>query len=251
MRLLYFFLFLIIPSTLKCQITVDHNFSDGYALGHKLENGELIFSNTTATGEAPNYSLTVTFYDVEYQQIGSTSFEASSAIIIPGYVSRNLFNADDDIEYTIQTGNLSEGTLVTRVQNMSGSSIFEIPNCTSLQAHNSNVGVKWMTICYGENPVDYHMRVYSLPGSLPSGLSENGNGEVLAYPNPTKSFINIPTEGASQIEVYNTMGQKVFEMPANGSSFQQVPTSQLAPGTYIYQTSSSQEVKPGKMFVVE
>lgn len=253
MKYLIFFIIAATPRLLNAQISLEHNFSEGYVYSHILEDGELIYSHSYATGESPNYSITLTFYDINYQQIGGTTLESNAPFVIPGYVSRNLFNNDNEIEFLITSGSFVDWTLLTSIKSINGLTLYEIENCNSSVVKNTEDGAKWITHIYTdeEDVTAYHMRVYSLPGTLPSGLAENGNGELLAYPNPTKSFINIPAAGATQIEVYNTRGQKVIEMPTNGSSFQQVPTSQLAPGTYIYQTSSKQEVKPGKMFVVE
>lgn len=232
----------------SAQIELDHTFSTTSEYSTRinaflLEDGDEIYIQRELLEESPggtNFSLSMEFtiFDHNYNQIGS--FETMGSFYVQ-FASRLLFNLDDEIEFLI--GSSSD----LRVVNTQGDVLWEIDCETYPTIINTNNETKLIAECADSEEV----RVYTLPGSLPSGMAENTNPELLAYPNPSKNFINIPTEGVSQIEVFNTMGQKVFEVPTNGSQYQQIPTSQLAPGTYIYQTKNDQEVKPGKMFVVE
>lgn len=233
----------------SAQIELDHTFSttsefDARVEQFVLEDGDEIYIRRIFLEDVivPPYSVLTEFtiFDHNYSQL--SQFQVVSGVFLNSqYASQHLFNLDDQIEFII---NSDEGF---RVVNIYGDILWDVGCEVSPVIINTTNGTKLIANCNEGEEV----RVYTLPGSLPSGMAENTNPELLAYPNPSKSFINIPTEGVSQIEVFNTMGQKVFEVPTNGSQYQQIPTTQLAPGTYIYQTTSDQEVKPGKMFIVE
>ena len=52
------------------------------------------------------------------------------------------------------------------------------------------------------------------------------------YPNPTSNLLNIEGEGMASVEVYNTMGQRVMVMEANGNAIQ-LNTANLSNGMYV------------------
>ena len=53
-----------------------------------------------------------------------------------------------------------------------------------------------------------------------TSVNENDNLEISVYPNPAKDFVKIEVEGLRSINVFNALGQQVFESPIDGNEFQ-------------------------------
>lgn len=73
---------------------------------------------------------------------------------------------------------------------------------------------------------------------------------IIAYPNPTKDFINISSSSLiKEIQVYNTLGQEVYSSKAN-DKHKQINVSNFAKGNYIakIQTDNGDVTKK---FIVE
>ena len=55
--------------------------------------------------------------------------------------------------------------------------------------------------------------------------------EVSVYPNPATDYVQINSAQIERVEVYNMMGQRVFDQ-FYGDTHVTIPTSGMAPGTY-------------------
>jgi hypothetical protein len=79
-------------------------------------------------------------------------------------------------------------------------------------------------------------------------VNEHNQIEVSVYPNPATDFVQVTSDQIQRVEIYNMMGQKVFE---NNYCDHHVviPTSNLAPGTYAV-TVYSNEHKFTKQVII-
>ena len=73
------------------------------------------------------------------------------------------------------------------------------------------------------------------------------DSSVFIYPNPAMDVLNYRSEGVKNIEVYNSVGQKLKEEKADGS----VNTSALPKGSYILKLLGENGVVKSKKFIKE
>ena len=75
-----------------------------------------------------------------------------------------------------------------------------------------------------------------------------GNSAILAYPNPTESFVTINTGGIQYetIKVYALDGKCVLEIPTNGKEQLDIDLTELNTGIYLLEAQgekTSQTIK--------
>ena len=70
--------------------------------------------------------------------------------------------------------------------------------------------------------------------NLDEGVNINDveNTTFSVYPNPATDFVQVATDQIERVEIYNMMGQKVFEQ-FYGDSHAVISTNGFAPGTYF------------------
>lgn len=73
------------------------------------------------------------------------------------------------------------------------------------------------------------------------------DSSVFLYPNPAKDLLNYRSEGVKNIEVYNSLGQKLKEQKADGS----VNTSAFPKGYYLLKLLSENGEISTKQFIIE
>ena len=69
-------------------------------------------------------------------------------------------------------------------------------------------------------------------------VNEHNQIEVKVYPNPATNFVQVSSDQIQRVEIYNMMGQLVFEQNYNESHIV-IPTSSIAPGTYAVKVTAS------------
>lgn len=69
-------------------------------------------------------------------------------------------------------------------------------------------------------------------------VNEHSQIEVKIYPNPATQFVQVSSDEIQRVEVYNMMGQIVFEQNYNDSQVT-IPTSSMAPGTYAVKVTAT------------
>ena len=69
-------------------------------------------------------------------------------------------------------------------------------------------------------------------------VNEHNQIEVSLYPNPAIDYVQIFSEQIERVEVYNMLGQRVFDQ-FYGDSHVLIPTSNLAPGTYAVKVTTT------------
>lgn len=69
-------------------------------------------------------------------------------------------------------------------------------------------------------------------------VNEHNQIEVKIYPNPATNFVQVSSDEIQRVEVYNMMGQIVFEQNYNDSQVT-IPTSGMTPGTYAVKVTAT------------
>lgn len=69
-------------------------------------------------------------------------------------------------------------------------------------------------------------------------VNEYNQIEVSVYPNPTTDYVQVSSEQIQRVEIYNMMGQKVFDQ-LYGDTHVTISTSNLAPGTYAVRVTTT------------
>ena len=69
-------------------------------------------------------------------------------------------------------------------------------------------------------------------------VNEHNEIEVKIYPNPAINFVQVSSDEIQRVEVYNMMGQLVFEQNYNDSQVT-ISTSGMAPGTYAVKVTAT------------
>lgn len=69
-------------------------------------------------------------------------------------------------------------------------------------------------------------------------VNEYNQIEVSIYPNPATNFVQVTSDQIQRVEVYNMMGQLVFEQMYNDSHVV-IPTSGMAPGNYAVKVTAT------------
>ena len=69
-------------------------------------------------------------------------------------------------------------------------------------------------------------------------VNEHNQIEVKIYPNPATNFVQVTSDQIQRVEIYNMMGQLVFEQFYSDSQIT-IPTSGMAPGTYAVKVTAT------------
>lgn len=106
------------------------------------------------------------------------------------------------------------------------------------------------TVDNDNNLINAYLLKYDPKGLLSVASVKPNEVAIIAYPNPTKDFINISSSSLIKgIQVYNTLGQEVYSSKAN-DKHKQINVSKFAKGNYIakIQTDNGDVTKK---FIVE
>lgn len=106
------------------------------------------------------------------------------------------------------------------------------------------------TVDADNNLINAYLLKYDPKGLLSVASVKPNEVAIIAYPNPTKDFINISSSSIiKEIQVYNTLGQEVYSSKANDKQ-KQINVSKFAKGNYIakIQTNNGDVTKK---FIVE
>lgn len=82
-----------------------------------------------------------------------------------------------------------------------------------------------------------------------SSVDEHNQIEVSVYPNPASDFVQISSDQIQRVEIYNMLGQRVFDQ-FYGDSHVTISTNGFAPGTYAV-TVTTRDQKITKQVVVK
>ena len=79
-------------------------------------------------------------------------------------------------------------------------------------------------------------------------VNEHNQIEVSVYPNPATNFVQVSSDQIQRVEIYNMMGQLVFEQNYNDAQVT-IPTNGMVPGTYAV-VVSTRESRVTKQVIV-
>lgn len=89
------------------------------------------------------------------------------------------------------------------------------------------------TVDNDNNLINAYLLKYDPKGLLSVASVKPNEVTIIAYPNPTKDFINISSSSLiKEIQVYNTLGQEVYSSKANDKQ-KQINVSDFGKGNYI------------------
>lgn len=80
------------------------------------------------------------------------------------------------------------------------------------------------------------------------GVNDHNEIEVSIYPNPATDRLQVVSDEIQRVEIHNMMGQRVFDQ-CYGGTHVTIPTSGMAPGTYIV-TVTSRNNRVSKQVVI-
>ena len=80
-------------------------------------------------------------------------------------------------------------------------------------------------------------------------VSEGESVVTAVYPNPTCDKVKIEAEDLRNIVIFNSLGEKVFESPASGNSFE-FDFSHQASGTYLIKVETAKGVETKQVTVI-
>jgi len=248
----------------SAQITLEHTYPDA---GYGYNQGQLFLWEFEASGhkyvKIDRTAEEVTLYNLDHTFYKSFSFANNPSTIATAtfmYMSEHLFDTDDGIEYLYFTWD-GMGPSYLRIYdedgtvhlNVDSGFVYVLGTFHNQQypIYNSPNGTKLVVSMQPE----LSARVYSLPGSLSSefvAVQQDGqvasSGSFLFYPNPVLrgSVLEYPvppgsTEG--RLEVYNSSGQLVLQLPVDGATGRMlVDTAALPSGTYAFRLRVGTEI---------
>lgn len=208
-------------------------------------------------------------YDMDHTQLKSISLPTPDGYYLADiqYVSETLFNSDNLVELVyiyskyVPTDYSYYYTFETRLVNENGSILLTLPEVGFTQVvETSDQKKKFLAYEYNYSVIPYLTKthVYNLPDQSTKSASQfiNPVGLGNAYPNPASRQVYIPftmPEGAQSgtLLLSDMNGKKVLSYPITPSSDHVLlPTSQFAPGTYIYHLDTDLGRSEGKKVVI-
>lgn len=233
---------------LLAQPVFEHSYSESTTIRQLDKMGEFYYSMDVITKQCH-------FYNMDHTLLKSIHLLTPEGYYLADiqYVSEHLFNDDDQVELVyIFSKYMPAGyyyIFSSKVINENGTLILDLPGIGFTEViETSDGGKKFLAYKYDYSVIPYrtYTDVYSLPGkdtkSATYRVESFGPGE--AYPNPAGELVNIPVslpEGvpSGTLEVTDLGGRSIFSFPVTGSTTNVVmPTSHLAPGTYIYKLNA-------------
>ena len=184
------------------------------------------------------------------------------------YVSTKLFNNDSNIELLvvfseyIETSDTSGYYIyTTKVINENRVTFLDVPGGGySIIYKIDETEANFLVYIYdfSVSPINVTTNIYSIPGT-PYTLSETNLGITLknAFPNPSRSFINVPYDIAqsstsADIIIYNELGAEVYRNKINSNeNVFRLNTNRFSKGVYFYKIESNGYASPSRKIVIQ
>lgn len=272
------------------QITLEHTYDDSGLLSSHVDS-----YNNIRYGAKPLYLVhlededkyvridktaqIINFYSLDHSFWKSIDYSGVS-IVGPNveiskldgrilYISRHLFDTDDEIEF-IYTFSCYDGivwSLITEIVNEDGSKLFsqnallcsDPSNDQFIPIYNTSEGTKMIL-----SNLDGKVDIYSLPGSFTPEIAQNNileEGQMRLFPNPSTGGgqINInyqlpPESTKADLFIYNSQGKQVksYQIGGENTNFQ-LNSNDLLKGTYFYtiRTPEGKSIASQKLIIIE
>lgn len=252
-KLTLVFLFITISS--QAQLSLEHSYTGHWRMNlEKVENDGYKYigiNETTKNAE---------FYNEDHSLWMSvkTNIPGIATITkLPFYASRNLFNADNKLEFIVLYGDAQYP--VAAIYNEDGLLLQQFNNAISYEI--KRAGGSWKLLVQ-THPVGgsgiIYTDVYSLPGQY-TGVSKPGKDAELSsniYPNPMDDAATISYSlpygvSTGNIQVYNTNGVLMRSYQVS-NQFQniKVQRGELPPGMYVYKISAQGIDSESRQFII-
>ncbi len=256
-KLIFTFTGLFLLSGIFGQITFDHTYPSGKNLaltkfhvsGYKYTQVDILNSK-------------IYVYNTNHSLFKTITIPAlTNQILYVSYISENLFDLDNQIEYALVTSSTptvaskfylfeENGTQIMFKDSASLSVSFSSALQNSDGIYYDGTNVK-MRLTVGSNPQNTRAEIYTLPGNIPcsvcssgtvTGLQKNGNSEevdALFYPNPVtdqlKLRYNLPQDAKqATIKITDIQGKLIEEFQVTSTfDFIYLP-SNYNNGLYLY-----------------
>ena len=170
---------------------------------------------------------------------GTTSIHGADSLIIPWNIGDPMFLIVDSSGHTVKLDRLHADNLDnfgTTIASDAGGNVYiggEVTDtifAAGLSAYHSNGGnTDFFLAKYGYNDCDSLLTLGTSVQSH-SGILQSGN--ILVYPNPATGLITITNATDSKVQLFNTMGQKVYSANIDNDKME-INISTLLPGTYL------------------
>lgn len=157
------------------------------------------------------------------------------------YVSRNLFDQDNEIEFLLvkEVGNYD-----TEIEVYDGSSFNALPNLTlpnqasvSYNLRNTSSNAELIVYLYDyTSGFDVSTYVYDLVGNALL-VKEQQLEEQSLYPNPSTEIVNVPATPGEVVSVYSIDGQLLKQEQVNSRNHV-MHVEDLTNGTYLIRSSN-------------
>lgn len=271
---------LVFQSVAQGQITLEHSYNDAGQYAFSATWQQLYVVNLDDVGDrylfADKANKKLKFYNldhshwktIDYSNATDMRDDANTQFI--AYISQYLFDLDDEIEFLyFDYAATPDFIFVTEVINEDGAVLFSVdnqgpvftPSSPQLQypIYQTSNGAKLILSEDGTGNGKAH--VYSLPGTLTSGISPGPLHELatmsagFAYPNPTATTTRIDYAlpvgvNDGYIVLYTTSGQEVRRYAVDRTfTYLQLSTADLQSGTYFYNLQTAQGVSGGNRLV--
>jgi hypothetical protein len=276
----YFLIFLFaFAINANAQIVWEHTYDTASTCSTNLGMSQLMVIKFEVSGERyvniNRIGKRISIYDMNHSLIKTFSMPyLITSNITSGdvlYLSENLFDTDPLMEYMIIVNNPTfptpDNRYYTYICKEDGSLLFSDTGAAIIRSnimeqqypiYNTSVGTK-MILSYDNGQA----KVFSLPGTLSSGIQEANNNLIAmqssvsnAYPNPNNGSAKIDYElpnGVNEGEIvfYNLQGMEVkrFKVDKTFNTLL-ISTKDIAAGTYYYQLQTEGESSGGKKMVV-
>ena len=271
-RTVLFFYFSALTMMLNAQVSIKdtvENFGGSYLWKIELNSGHEKFYQYFGydTNKIVLYNLDMSIY----KTIDIPDFPDTNDYEAVMYISDNLFDTDDKIEYLLFSYNW------IKIYNEDGLLKFAkdsvtIP-ITTPAAYDAEVSEFIFNTYEGtimilqENTGNYDFLIYDLPGVLPCDLCEGsivGKKSISeikksllsqSFPNPSKDFTRIDyklPDGTTSgtITLYDIRGRtiKTYIVESDNDNLE-ISTRNLRPGTYYYNLTTENGVSQGKKMI--
>jgi Secretion system C-terminal sorting domain len=262
MKNIYLILLVVLLSstTLKAQISFEHNFSR--VVEYDYSEGDYYYSVDYVSNQCNVYNL-----DYSIKKSVNISVPANWYLNDVAYVSKNMFNNDDLIEmlvvfyrYVAVSDTTGYYEYTTKVINENGTELLNVQNGGYSYIYTDGEGKSKLMIYtydFSVDPVTYGTNIYSIPGA-PSSIQnkfEKTKGPS-PFPNPTKGMIQIPFKlknihSKGSIIITDINGQVIINHSVSGKQGTfSLDTGNLSSGQYLYTIMSPGMLPSTKKFIV-
>lgn len=222
-----------------------------YGIGDN-EGGNILQSNVEKY-YILNNNQTVTFYnlDCSIYKIVKINYPQGQQYSVPQYVTTNLFNNDDLIEFIYSYTDPISLQNHTYLINENGVVLYDFNDESIASIFSTPSGqLKLLTSKYDKSTQTLINTTYSLSAFLPSSVNPIHIVQNIPYPNPSKNIVNLPYQleqgKQATMNIYNINGKQITTKQID-SSFDKIrlDVSGYTKGMYVYEYNG----KKGKFLV--